>query len=499
MVLRRIEHEEMGTGPVMRTLVTLAIPAVASSILQCLYQFVDMVYIGRLGTDELKAVTTAMSPMFILFSLGIAPAVGVTALASRYLGANEPARARRILDHALGVAFVVGSTVTLIGALFPARILALYGPKEETLAVGAAYFGIMAAGGVLMHLGIVADAALRAQGNTVTPMKVMMAANVMNIVLDPFLIFGPEDVGLLGPKMAWLFDPVARMGLGMGVRGAAIATLLSRGLMTAVLLRCVWARTSRLRPSRPGRGALHPDLGTVGRVYFVGLPSTLSHLGMSISFGVLIRMLNGIDPEAVAVLGVGMSLERFAFFPIFGLFQAVMPMVGYNLGAKKLDRCKQTIRSGCYIASALMGSLGIVLVVWPQVFVAVFNDDPNLLAAGSRYLRINCWVYAFIGCDIMLSAGFQGFGRTWYAMGCQMWRVVLMRLPLAYLLAVYLQWGVEGVWWSFPIANLSCFGISVWIMLWLLKRIEHEAAPPVQSAEELEALSSEVADLPDIP
>ncbi len=503
MVLRRIEHEEMGTAPVMRTLVTLAIPAAANGILATLYSFVDAVYIGWLGKLDLNAVMMVMPLTFIVFSLGIAPAIGVSALVSRYLGAGDHNRARSILNHALGIAAVIGAVISISGFILAEDIIRLvFEPDADILARATEYFSIVVLGALFMHVGTVADAALRAQGNTITPMKIMAIANIANMLLDPLFIFGPDNVGQTWPVLGWVCDPIAGIGLGMGVRGAAYATLLTRSLMTFALLASLWSSGTKLQPSVPWLMRPKACFRTIGSIYFVGLPSTIGHVAMSASFAWVMRLLNSIDENAMGITGIGMRLEMFAFVPIFGLFSAVMPMVGYNLGAGKLDRCKETIRSSCWIAAISMGLVGLALMIWPDVFIGLFSieKDPAMLASGAAYLRINCWAYAAIGCSIMISAGIQGFGRTWLAMLCQILRTLILRLPLAIIFAWTFGWGVTGVWWSLPISNVASFAVSVCMITWLLRQLEKDptayGVPP--APDELEAISSEIAESKDM-
>ncbi len=419
----------------------------ASGVLQTLFELADTLYISWLGSEQISGVALALPVMFFVYAIGTAVSVGVAALVSRHLGARKQNEAQDTLNHAFGLALTVGGSMSLVGVLAAPQLVAVLGGEGPLLEYGTQYLRIIIAAAALTHVGTVADAALRAQGNTVTPMKVMAAGNLANLILDPVFIFG----------------------LGLVVRGAAWATLLTRSVMCIVLVLQLWGPHSRVRPGRVPGLSWGVRWRVIGEIYWIGLPSSVGMLGMSFSTMVINKLLVTLNETAVGVLGIAWRLEAFALLPVFALFSAVLPMVGYNLGARLYDRCRQTIRSASVLAAALMGFLGVFLFAFPQTFMRAFGNDPAIVHMGAEYLRINSWVYAFVGWSIMLSAGFQGLGKSYLAMICQLWRTLVVKVPLAYLLAAF--YGVTGVWWSFPISSLSAVALAAALMSLVLRRL----------------------------
>jgi Na+-driven multidrug efflux pump len=176
-----------------------------------------------------------------------------------------------------------------------------------------------------------------------------------------------------------------------------------------------------------------------------------------------------MDPYAVGVLGIASRLEMFATVPVFGLFSAVLPMVGYNLGARQYGRIRSIIWTSAWLGAAVMGAGGLMLWLFPAFFFGIFTKDPQMLPIGVQYLRIMMPVYPLIGASIMMSAGFQGLGQSWIAMVMHIWRNLLTKLPFAWWFGA--MWGLKGVWWSFPASTLASAGLVFAWMWWVLRGI----------------------------
>ena len=483
---RKLEPREMGTGGVTRTLMVLAVPAALSGLLGTTYELVDRLFVSWLGVAQVAGVGISMPVLFFVWALGSAAGLGVSALVSRRLGQRDPDGARRVLDQALLVAVCLGGALSIIGPLAARPILDLITGHEsapEVLDYGTAYLSRIILGAVLIHLAIVGDAGLRAQGNTVTGMWIMVLGNAINLVLVGFFIFGEHNAPTSMPRLLgagpWLTGIFTRYGLDLGVQGGATVTVLTRLLTVVLLLRSLWSRRSHVRPSNPLRVRPRLEGQTLLEIYTFGLPMTVAMLSMSISAGVVNRILTQHGPTPLAVLVIANQLEMFAFVPVFSLGGAVVPMVSYNLGAGLLWRCRKVILTSCVLASGVMGVLGLVLLTMPRTFLVLFNDEPALLAMGTSYLQINAWSYFIVGIDIMLSSGFQGLGRPILSMLVQLVRTLIVKVPAAWLLA--LTFGVTGVWWSSPISTMACFVTASLLMWWLLGRFA--AHPPAAAPE----------------
>jgi len=446
----------MGTGPILPTLVTLALPAATAGITQTLFEVVDVWFISQLGKAQISGTSLVGPWLFTMFAIAQAVNVGISALLSRRLGQKRPDLAREVLNHGMLLALAVGSLFTIISFAFIHQILAYLGGDSQIIVHAGAYASIVFAGIFFMYIGSAADSALRAQGNTVTPMKISITANVLNIFLDWLLIWQ----------------------LGYGVRGAAIATVIGRAGMAIALVSRLWSRHSEVRPGvAPGQPFVW-RWPVVGQLYWLGAPASVGMGAMSVSIIFINKLLVGMNAYAIGMLGIAFRIEMFAFTPVFGLFSAVVPMVGYNLGAKLYHRCARTIWSAATLAGAGMAVLGAVIFIFPRVFFGLFSQDPELLPMGVEYLRIQMPVYPIIGLSIMMSAGYQGLGLSWLGMLSQLWRNLVLKLPCAYWFAAV--WGLTGIWWSFPVSTACSAGIFVTIMYIVLRRLKRSASqePP---------------------
>lgn len=449
----------MGTGKILPTLITLGLPAATAGITQTLFEVADTLFISRLGKDQISGVGLVGPVIFTVFAVAQAVNVGIAALVSRSLGAKQHDRAQAVLTHGLIIAAVVGTLSTILLLLFLDPILASLGEGEGLTVYSRQFASIIFLSVLAMHMGTAADGALRAQGNTITPMKIGIAANIANIILCPILIFG----------------------LKMGVAGAATATVITRTAMAAVLLRCLWSPHSEVRPGRPAGATAFWSWRVVGAIYWMGLPASIGMAAMSVSMIFINALLTTIDPYAVGTVTIAFRIESFAFTPVFGLFSAVVPMVGYNYGARRIDRCSSTIWTASGLAAALMGAVGLLIFIMPGVFFGAFSRDPELLQMGIEYLRLQVPVYAIVGASIMSSAGFQGLGMSWMGMLSHIWRNLALKLPFAYWFAGL--WGLTGVWWSFPISTALSSTIFIVFMYLILKRLRAKYCPQSETCE----------------
>ena len=475
--LRRVEPEEMGTGPVARTLLRMAIPSVVAGLLATTFQLVDMLFISWLGKDPISGVAMGLPVLFFIFAIGQAAAIGVATLLSRRLGQRDHAGAQTVLNQALLISFCVGGCISLLSPLLARPILVMLQTPTGILEYGHAYLSRILLGVVLFHMSLTADAGLRAQGNTMTGMRIGILGNLVNLLFDGFFIFGSNNLPVGMPDI-WGLRHLGQLyvswGFDLGVQGGATITVLCRLLTVALLMASLWSRHSRVHPFVPWRGLPRFNWPVLGRIYALGLPATVSVVGMSVSAALVNVILVGLDETAVGVLFISHRIEMLAFMPIFGLGGAVVPMVGYNLGAGNLHRCRRVIVTSCVIAGSAMALAGAVLFCFPQVFLRAFTNDPDMLAMGTTYLRINSPSFFIVGCDVMLSNGLQGLGRATLSMLTQLLRAVIVKVPAAWLLGMAM--GVTGVWWSQPISTGVCFVFASILMWRVLRRLTAKAS-----------------------
>lgn len=486
--LRKVEPEEMGTGGVASTLLRMAIPTAVAGLLMTLFQVVDMLFISWLGTSQVSGVGLAFPVIFFVYAVGQAAGVGSSILISRHLGERKPSASRVALEQALLISVCIGGAFTICSPLVVRPLLVMMGARGDVLLHSEAYLSRILLGAVLFHVALVADSGLRSQGNTMTGMKIAVLGNAVNLLLDGFFIFGPTHLprGMPDvPVLRELGQLYVRWGFDLGVQGGATITVLCRLLTVALLLRSLWSRKSHVRPFVHSARRLRFDASVLRRIYALGLPATFSIVGMSLSALlinlILIHINGGADGQtlvgeaAVGAFFIAHRMEMFAFMPVFSLGSALVPMVSYNMGAGDPARCRRAIVVGCLMAGSAMAAVGVVLFAFPRQFFTVFTNAEDMIDMGSQYLRINSLSYFVIGCDVMLSSGLQGLGRSDLSMVAQLIRTILVKVPVAWILSWGL--GTTGVWIASPISTAACFIFALTAMRMLLRRMRQTAAP----------------------
>jgi MATE family, multidrug efflux pump len=482
--LRKVEPEEMGTGGVASTLLRMAIPTAVAGLLMTLFQVVDMLFISWLGKSQVSGVGLAFPVIFFVYAVGQAAGVGSSILISRHLGERNPKASRVALEQALLISVCIGGAFTACSPLVVRPLLMIMGPSSDVLIHAEAYLSRILLGAILFHIALVADSGLRAQGNTMTGMKIAVLGNAVNLLLDGFFIFGPNHLphGMPDvPVLRELGQLYVHWGLDLGVQGGATITVLCRLLTVALLLRSLLSRRSHIRPFLHAPRRLRFDAPVLKRIYTLGFPATVSIVGMSVSaflINLILMKVNGeeVGKAAVGAFFIAHRMEMFAFMPVFSLGSALVPMVSYNMGAHDPDRCRRAIVVGCLMAGSTMAAVGVVLFAFPRQFFTIFTNAEDMIDMGSQYLRINTLSYFVIGCDVMLSSGLQGLGRSDLSMVAQLIRTIIVKVPVAWVLSWGL--GVTGVWIASPISTAACFVFALTAMRILLRRMRQGAGLP---------------------
>lgn len=392
----------------------------AATLLQGLFNVVDTFWVGRgLGPAALAGVSTAGFAVWVVLSISELPAVGLTAVASRRHGEGRPGEAATAVYDAfwlgIGVAALVGAAgLTGLSALF--QLMAT--PEEVTLQ-GSRYLGVYLVGAPIVFAYFVMDAAFRAAGDTRTPLLLLAVSLGLNAVLDPLLMFG--------------IGPFPRLG----IQGAALATLLTRGAGCAAGYRWLWRR-GLLRRRRP-------DGKSILRMSWIGLPVSAGGAVFSLVYVVLTRITSQFGTPALAALGVGHKVESISYMACIGFGLAAATAVGQNLGSGSRERAAEAGRIATWYAVMLTGAVGLAFLLVPETLMGVFTTDPSVISAGSSYLRIVSLAQVFMALEIVLMMGMEGAGYSlapWIASVT----FTLLRLPLA----VWLRrpMGLAGIWWS---------------------------------------------------
>ena len=445
---RELSQNKMGTARMFPLILSMAVPAMFSMLVQALYNIVDSYFVSQVSEKGLAAISLAFPIQNLLIAFGVGTAVGVTSLISRRLGQGRQDEADSAATHGILLSLCTYVLFALYGAFFTTPFFRMFESDPEIVQMGDTYISICCIFSFGLFVEISLEKILQATGNMIWPMIFQLVGAVSNIILDPILIFG-------------MFGMPA-----MGVAGAAIATVGGQIIAMIFSIVVVVLREHAVRITFRG---FRPHWRTVRDIYTVGLPAIVMQ-----SIGTVMTMaLNGIlsafSTAAYTVFGLYFKLQSFVFLRFFVLTPGLRPILGYNYGARKKKRLLSALKQGCVIALIIMTLGLLVFLLFPAQLLGIFNASRELLEIGVPALRIiaSCFLFAALG--IVSSTLFQAVGRGVYSLIVSLMRQLVVLVPAAWVLA-RITGEVNAVWWAFPIAEVFSLIASIFLFLRLYRK-----------------------------
>lgn len=442
------KSERMGTEPILSLLFKLSIPSIIAMAIQALYNVVDSIYVGRLSTDALSALSLSFPIQMIIIGIAVGTGVGTSSLISRLLGKGEKDRASNAAEHVVLITIAYGIIIAIIGFLFSDSLIQLFTSNQKLISLSTEYISIILMGSFALFFPMISNNILRGEGNTVTPMIAMILGAVINIIIDPFFIFGISFF----PKL--------------GVQGAAVATVLSRAISGIFLLFMLFSNKNELKLNFSD---FNFDFSIVKSIYKVGFPAMVMQLLGSFMLGGMNRILASFSSTAIAAGGIYFRLQSFVFMPVFGLNQGYMPIIGYNYGHQKPKRMKKTIKYAFIVAFGFTTTGFIIFQTIPSALIRLFNNDPELIKIGTTALKNISIAFPIIGPAIIISTTFQAIGKGIPSLIQSFMRQIVVLLPLMYLLGQ--RFGLSTLWYAFPISEFTNIIISSIWLTYTLKNV----------------------------
>ncbi|MDD5950092.1 MAG: MATE family efflux transporter [Lachnospiraceae bacterium] len=447
---KKIQENKMGIMPVNKLVFNMSLPMMISMLVQACYNIVDSVFVAKLSEDALTAVSLAFPLQTLVIAVGAGTGVGVNALLSKSLGEKNY---KMVNDSAAngGFLYVLSYLLFLVlgfTAVRPFYASQLKGSSPVILEIGVQYLSIVMIFSFGIFLQFFFERLLTSTGKTVFSMISQLTGALINIILDPILIFG-----LFGlPKL--------------GVAGAAIATVIGQCAAGVVALVCHLKFNHEVKVSWKG---FRPNATIIGIIYMVGVPSIIMQYIGSIMTYCMNKILINFSSTAAAVFGVYFKLQSFFFMPVFGLNNGITPIIAYNYGAQQRKRMVKTIKFSMGVAFILMliGFAAFELI--PQSLLAMFDASEDMLAIGCQALRIIALHFLIAWFCIIAGTVFQALGKAVYSMIVSIMRQLVVLVPAAYILAKF--GGLEAVWWAFPIAELMSFVVSTICLVNIYRKI----------------------------
>ena len=448
-------ENKMGIMPENKLLLNMALPMILSMLIQACYNIVDSYFVAKLSEDALNAVSLAFPVQNLMLAVSVGTGVGINALLSRSLGQKDQERANRTAMNGVMLEVVSGLVFTVLGLTCARLFYTVQTDIPGIVEYGADYLTIIAGCSMGIFLSVACERLVQATGRTVYAMVIQGTGSVINLILDPILIFG-----LFGfPRME--------------VAGAAVATVTGQMIGGLVGLYLSLTHNPELQMSVAG---LRPSREIIKGIYSVGLPSIIMQsIGSVMVFG-MNQILIAFTATATAVFGIYFKLQSFIFMPVFGLNNGMVPIVAYNYGAQKPERITRTVKLAMAYAVGIMAVGFALFQLFPDVFLSLFEaegeDAGDLLTIGVPALRIISISFLMAGFCIVSSSVFQALGHGGLSLAVSAIRQLVVLLPAAFLLA---QTGsLDAVWWSFPFADLFATASSILFLRWVYKK---EVAP----------------------
>lgn len=439
-----IKENKMGVMPVPKLLITMSLPMVISMLVQALYNIVDSIFVAQINENALTAVSLAFPVQNLMIAIAAGTGVGINALLSRNLGERKFEDANLAAKNGIFLAIVSSIFMALIGIFGSRQFFLMQTSDAQIVEYGTKYMTIITVVSAGIFMQITFERLLQATGRTFYTMITQGLGAIINIILDPIMIFG-----LFGfPRME--------------VAGAALATVT--GQVIAVLLSLYFNIRKNPEININMKG-FRPDKKVIGIIYQVGVPSIIMQsIGSVMVFG-MNKILLIFSSTAAAVFGVYFKLQSFIFMPVFGLNNGIIPIIAYNYGAKNKKRIMSTVKLSIVVSVSIM-CIGLLLFQFlPAQLLGFFDASPQMLEIGVPALRIISFCFVPAGFSIIVGSVFQSLGNGMYSLLVSVARQLLVILPVAFLFAEL--FGLHMVWWALPIAEIVSFTLS----LLLFKRI----------------------------
>ena len=424
-------ENKMGTMPEGRLIVTMSFPIMLSMLVQALYNIVDSAFVARISEDALTAVSLAFPVQLLMIAVATGTGVGVNALLSRRLGEKKQEAANAVAINGIFLSVCCWLVFAVLGVLFGRQFIALFTEVPAIIEMGTGYVTVVTVASCGVFLLFVAERLMQATGNTVYHMVTQLIGALLNCILDPIMIFG------------WFGCPA------LGTTGAALATVISQIIAMSI----GFAINVRLNHDvRIHIRGFRPDAAILGEIVRIGLPAALQQSLLSVLTVGLNRILMPFSQTAVSFYGVYYKLQNFLFMPVYGLNNALIPMIGYNFGAKNRRRIERITRFALLLALGIMAAGTVLFELLPVPLLRLFDASDAMLAIGVPGIRIISVSFCLAGVSVILCGCMQGLGRGNESLAVALLRQLVVILPVAAILS---RISLDAVWFSFPIAEAA--------------------------------------------
>ncbi len=449
------KSEFLGKESIGKLLFKLSAPVIVGMIVQALYNVVDTFFVGQVyGAESVKAIgglSIAFPIQMVIMAFGVVLGAGGSSIISRALGAKELNKAERTLGNVFSLSLILSILIAIPLLSYLDVILGIFGATPGIMPYAMEYLKYIILGTIFFVFGVAVQNIVRAEGNARLAMNAMLIGAGLNILLDPLFMFG----------------------FGMGVQGAAIATVLSQAVSSVwLLLYCV-----------KGKGAVHfksrylkPDLKIMKEIGSIGVGSFVMQVSSSVMMIFVYNALATYGGDvAIAVFGIIIKVNSFIFLPLLGMSFGLQPIVGYNYGAKQFGRIAKAVKMSL-MATMTFGTIGLLMIyLFTEQILGLFSADPQYLAVGKHAIRIMLLGMPLIGLNVVSMTVFQALGKARPSFILSLSRQILFLIPLVVILPGFYE--LDGVWAAYPISDLLAFLLSGYLLLRVYRTFKERPEP----------------------
>lgn len=428
--------------PLRKSIFLLAVPMVLEMFMESVFAVVDIFFVSKLGADAVATVGLTESAMTIVYAIGIGLSMATTALVSRRIGEKKNKEAGLVAFQAIAIGVFISLLLAIPGFFFAKIFLDLMGASSQMITNGHWYPAIMFGGNMVIMLLFIINAVLRSSGDAALSMRVMWIANIINLILDPLLIFG------IGPFPE------------LGLMGAAIATTTGRGIAVIYQLFILFRGKHRIKLYLE---SIRIKFGIMIKLLKISGGGILQNLIATSSWIFLVRIISVSGPDALAGYTIAIRIIIFALLPAWGLSNAASTLVGQNLGANRPDRAEQSVWATAYANMIFMGMLSLILIAFPDFWISIFISDPQVVDYGIQCLRIISYGFIVYGLGMVLIQGFNGSGDTITPTWINFFAFWVLEIPLAYVIAIVFNMGLVGACSTILIAESFLTLLSLYL------------------------------------
>ncbi|MBQ1991831.1 MAG: MATE family efflux transporter [Clostridia bacterium] len=449
--MEKVKENKMANTPLLRLIMSMSVPAMFSMIIQALYNIVDSIFVSHYSDAGLTAVSLAYPLQMLIIAVSVGTGVGINSLVSRKLGEKNLEEANKAASHGLLLGFFNWLIFFILGLTIVKPFINAFTDDPEIAKMGIDYLSVVLIFSFGCFIEVVIEKTLQATGNMIFPMLFMLSGAITNIILDPIFIFD----SFMGIKC-----------FGMGVKGAAVATVIGQILSMVFALIVLFFKKHDVRISFKN---FKFSRNIVKNIYAVGIPAII----MQSITSVMLVLVNSIltkfqnSEVAISVLNIYFKLQSFIFMPCFGLTQGLMPIMGFNYGARNKQRLTTALKYGCYIAGIIMTLGAITFLTIPHILMGMFNANDEMLEIGCVALRTICLCFIPAAIGIVFSSFYQATGHGLRSMSISLLRQLVLLVPAAYFLS---NISLNAVWCAFPIAEAGALILAITLFIRLYNK-----------------------------